>query len=258
MKRFCSLLGFFGINLVLLKNNIKGLFFYFSDLKKLKQQKGDDTTFNFGKKYPILSERYLESGTLSGHYFHQDLLVAQKIYKNSPTKHVDIASRTDGFVAHLAVFREIEVLDIRKLNSSVNNIIFRQADLMKLPENMVNYCDSISSLHAIEHFGLGRYGDPIDYFGHLKAIENITKMLKAGGTFYFSVPIGEQRIEFNAHRVFSIDYLMGVFSEKYTIKTFSYVDDNGDLYKNITLEAEKTKANYGCSWGCGIFELVKK
>ena len=258
MKRFHSLLGFFGINLVLLKNNIKGLFFYFDDLKKLKQQKGDDTTFNFGKKYPILSERYLESGTLSGHYFHQDLLVAQKIYKNSPTKHVDIASRTDGFVAHIAVFREIEVLDIRKLNSSVGNIIFRQADLMKLPENMVNYCDSISSLHAIEHFGLGRYGDPIDYFGYLKAIENITRMLKVGGTFYFSVPIGEQRIEFNAHRVFSIDYLIGVFSENYTVKTFSYVDDNGDLYKTIPLEAEKTKDNYGCSWGCGIFELVKK
>ena len=76
--------------------------------------------------------------------------------------------------------------------------------------------------------------------------------------FYFSVPIGEQRIEFNAHRVFSIDYLIGIFSKNYTVKTFSYVDDNGDLYKNMALEAEKTKVNYGCSWGCGIFELVKK
>ena len=258
MGRFLSLLRFLGVDLILLKNNLKGLFFYFDDLKKLKRQKGNDANFDFGKKYPVLSERHLEGGSLSGHYFHQDLLVAQKIYKNNPTKHVDVASRTDGFVAHVAVFREIEVLDIRKLNSSVNNIVFRQADLMKLPENMVNCCDSISSLHAIEHFGLGRYGDPIDYFGHLKAIENITKMLKKGGVFYFSVPIGEQRIEFNAHRVFSIDYLMGIFSENYTIKTFSYVDDNGDLYQNIALEAEETKTNYGCSWGCGIFELVKK
>ncbi|MDC0204207.1 DUF268 domain-containing protein [Flavobacteriales bacterium] len=257
MKKFLLLLRFLGIDLVLLKNNLKGLFFYFDDLKKFKQQKGSDTNFVFGKKYPVLSERHLEGGVLSGHYFHQDLLIAQKIYKNNPTKHVDIASRTDGFVAHVAVFREIEVLDIRKLNSSVDNIVFRQADLMRPPENMVNYCDSISSLHAIEHFGLGRYGDPIDYFGHLKAIENITKMLKKGGTFYFSVPIGEQRIEFNAHRVFSIDYLMGLFGENYTIKTFSYVDDNGDLYQNIALEAEKTKKNYGCSYGCGIFELVK-
>lgn len=73
---------------------------------------------------------------------------------------------------------------------------------MELPAGMVNYCDSISSLHAIEHFGLGRYGDPIDYFGYLKALQNIAKIVKTGGTFYFSVPIGPQRIEFNAHRVF--------------------------------------------------------
>jgi len=258
MSRFFSLLNFFGIDLILLKNNLTGLLFYFRDLRLLKKQKGVDDSFTFGKKYPILSERFEEGGTMRGHYFHQDLFVAKQIFNAAPEKHVDVGSRTDGFVAHLAVFRKVEVLDIRKLNSSVENVSFRKADLMKLPKNMLNYCDSISSLHAIEHFGLGRYGDPIDYFGHLKAIKNITKMLKVGGTFYFSVPIGEQRIEFNAHRVFSIDYLVGLFSEKYTIKTFSYVDDNGDLYKNTTLDAEKIKVNYGCSWGCGIFELVKK
>jgi hypothetical protein len=38
---------------------------------------------------------------------------------------------------------------------------------MKLHEDMINCCDSISSLHAIEHFGLGRYGDTIDVNGHL-------------------------------------------------------------------------------------------
>ena len=55
MGRFLSLLRFLGIDLILLKNNLKGLSFYFDDLKKLKQQKGGDTTFDFGKKYPILS-----------------------------------------------------------------------------------------------------------------------------------------------------------------------------------------------------------
>jgi hypothetical protein len=32
------------------------------------------------------------------------------------------------------------------------------------------YCDSLSCLHALEHFGLGRYGDPIDPRGHEKGI----------------------------------------------------------------------------------------
>ena len=53
--------------------NIGGLFFYFRDLSLLKKQKGDDVSFVFGKKYPILSERFVDGGIISGHYFHQDL-----------------------------------------------------------------------------------------------------------------------------------------------------------------------------------------
>jgi len=91
-----------------------------------------------------------------------------------------------------AVFREIEVFDIRKQENNVKNVVFKQADLMNLPPDS---CESIPSLHAIEHFGLGRYGDAIDADGHFKAIQNIYEMLKIGGRFYFSVPIGSQRIE---------------------------------------------------------------
>jgi len=62
-----------------------------------------------------LDDRFDQSGTASGHYFHQDLLVASRIFINNPEKHVDIGSRIDGFVAHVASFREIEVFDIRSL-----------------------------------------------------------------------------------------------------------------------------------------------
>ena len=195
---------------------------------------------------------------MSGHYFHQDLLVARKIFHANPRRHVDIGSRTDGFVAHVAVFREIEVLDIRSQTSKVKNITFKQADLMSLPEGMANYCDSISSLHAIEHFGLGRYGDPIDYNGSLKALANITKMVRSGGKFYFSVPIGKQRIEFNAHRVFSVRYLLNLFLENFQLDSFSYVNDRGDLFENVNLDEESIDANFHCHWGCGIFELTKR
>jgi len=257
MNRLFSLLRFLGVDLLLLKNNLKGLFFYFRDLRRLKKQQGSDNSFVFGKKYPVLFERFVKSGTMKGHYFHQDLHVAKRIYNACPEKHLDVGSRIDGFVAHLAVFREVEVLDIRPLDSPVKNVSFRKADLTEFPEDMFNYCDSISSLHAIEHFGLGRYADPIDYFGHLKAIENITKILKSGGVFYFSVPIGKQRIEFNAHRVFSIQYLLDIFKSDYTLKALSYVDDNGDFFENVDLNPASIENNFGCTWGCGIFELVK-
>jgi hypothetical protein len=151
-----------GFDPVLFLNSIRVFPFYIKDLRKIKKQKGTNNDFPFGNKFPILNERFVSSGTMSGHYFHQDLLVARKIFENKPKRHVDIGSRTDGFVAHLAVFREVEVLDIRNQDSKVRNIIFKQANLMQLTDDMVGYCDSASALHSIEHFGLGRYGDPID------------------------------------------------------------------------------------------------
>jgi hypothetical protein len=256
-KILIIILKFFGINILLLKSKL-GLDSYYSDLEILKKQKGDDLTFPFGENVPVLNERNSDAGTMSGHYFHQDLYVAHRIYLNNPDHHVDVGSRIDGFVAHVAVFRPIEVLDIRKQNSKVTNITFKQADLMQLPHGMVNYCDSVSSLHALEHFGLGRYRDPIDYWGHIKGIQNITEILKKRGIFYLSVPIGNQRIEYNAHRIFSVKYLIGVLCDSYEIERFSYVDDEGDFHENANLSEESIESNFNCNHGCGIFELVKK
>ena len=258
LKSIYNTLRQFGFDPIKLFNSIRGIPFYISDLIKLKKQKGHDKSFSFRRKYPILNDRFSKSGIMTGHYFHQDLFVAKKIFSAKPERHIDIGSRTEGFVAHVAVFREIELIDIRDQNSKISNILFTKADLMKLPDNMLGYCDSISALHSIEHFGLGRYGDPIDYYGHLKAIENIYSMLQAGGVFYFAVPIGRQRIEFNAHRVFSVNYLLDLLDPMFKIDSFSYVDDKGDFFENVELTKNEIESNYQCHYGCGIFELKKK
>ena len=117
---------------------------------------------------------------------------------------------------------------------------------MVLLEDLIDYTDSISCLHALEHFGLGRYGDPLDYYGYLKGLSSITKILKTGGRFYFSVPIGEQRIEFNAHRVFSVSYLIKILSEDYKIENFSCVNDQGDFIKNQLLDPSSAENSFGC------------
>lgn len=237
--------------------NKKANWFY-DELAELKKQKGTDTTFEITSLKPILTEKSDQGGTMSGHYFHQDLYVARQINISKPIRHLDIGSRTDGFVAHVAAFREIELIDIRDIKSNVKNIVFRQADLMELPPDLVDYCDSISSLHAIEHFGLGRYNDPIDYFGYLKAINNIYRILKDKGRFYFSVPIGPQRIEFNAHRVFSVEYLIRILSQNFEIYSVSFVNDKGDFFEDIELTEEGIASNFGCYYGCGIFTLIKR
>lgn len=136
-------------------------------------------------------------------------MVARKIYQNNPYKHVDVGSRVDGFVAHVASFREIEVLDIRSLNASIPGVKFTQADLMEHESisNLVNnndgYCDSVSCLHALEHFGLGRYGDKIKTEGFKFGIKNQAALLKPQGILYLSTPMGRERVEFNANWIFS-------------------------------------------------------
>jgi SAM-dependent methyltransferase len=235
------------------------------DQEWFKQDKAKWVTQSIGKtEFPfklrkILNEKNEDAGTIKGAYFHQDLLVAQLIFKNNPKKHVDIGSRTDGFVAHVAAFREIELFDVRPLHCDILNIKFKQADMTVLDSDLINYTDSISSLHAIEHFGLGRYGDKIDYKGHLKAVANIYKILQKGGTFYFSVPIGPQRVEFNAQRVFNLMYLYDVFKDKFKIKSFHFIDDNGNLFKNIPFDVNNKDLvnNFGCNCGTSIFELIK-
>ena len=134
--------------------------------------------------HPCLYDWYEEGGTTKDEYFWQDLYVARKIYANAPVKHVDIGSRVDSFVAHIASFREIEVFDIRPISTLIPGIVFKQADFMKPLEHIQDYCDSISCLHALEHFGLGRYGDPINPSGYELGIENMAKMLKSSGVFY--------------------------------------------------------------------------
>ena len=206
---------------------------------------------------PSLHEKRTSSGSASGHYFHQDLLVARKVFERSPERHVDIASRVDGFVAHVASFRPIEVFDIRPLKNKIPNIIFHQCDLMVPQEEQWEYCDSLSCLHALEHFGLGRYGDPINIEGHRDGFRNLARILRRNGMLYLSVPIGPERIDFNGHRVLNVRTILDLARDEFELIGFSYVDDQGDLQTNIELTNELIKNNCECYYGCGIFEFKK-
>ncbi|HAL91899.1 MAG TPA: hypothetical protein DCM68_02600 [Verrucomicrobia bacterium] len=249
-----------GVNPLTTLRFLRGWPAFRRDWREYRRQTRGDSTFPPGRMYPCLLDRFTQSGVASGAYFHQDLLVARRVRARNPVRHVDVGSRVDGLVAHIASFREIEVLDIRALASKTPGIVFKQADLTgELPGGLVDYCDSLSCLHALEHFGLGRYGDPVRHDGHLAGFANLHRILQPGGVLYLSVPIGPQRVEFNAQRVFAVPYLLGMFKDLYEIGHFSFVDDAGNLHENVSLaDAEAIHANFGCRLGCGIVEAVKR
>jgi hypothetical protein len=206
---------------------------------------------------PCLHDRHEEGGSTKSEYFWQDLHVARMIFAANPARHVDVGSRVDGFVAHVASFREIEVFDIRSITSAIPGVVFKQADLMNPTADIANYCDSLSCLHALEHFGLGRYGDPIDPKGHESGLRNMTNILRAGGIFYLSVPVGVERVEFNANRVFNPHTIVTIArSSGLTLRTFSlFTPDNGLVEVGTTHEALSAAGNN--RYGLGIFTFVK-
>lgn len=248
------ILNAFGINLPKFFISFYDLPRYFLNYFKLIKTRNFNKEFKIKFSYPSLGDIYYPSGTTKSHYFIQDLFVARKIYEANPNSHYDVGSRIDGFVAHIATFMNINVMDIRSLKNTVDGITFIQNDITIANNNLKNSIESISALHVIEHIGLGRYGDQIDFNGHLKALENISDMVKVGGIFYFSVPIGPQRIEYNAHRVFSINYLVEILLPNWVIKEFSYIDDNGILHKSF----DYVNNQCNCNYGCGIFVLEKR
>jgi hypothetical protein len=247
-----------GIDVFTFRRGLKGLPAVINEYRQFKHLSGLSNGFPTRFNYPCPADRYEEAGTASGHYFHQDLLVARKIFERNPARHMDVGSRIDGFVAHVAAFRAIEVLDLRQITKPVKNITFHQFDLMESNRQFEAGCDSLSCLHTLEHIGLGRYGDRLLVDGHIKGFERLGSLLKPGGVFYLSVPIGPQRIEFNAHRVFAVPTILALAREHYELLSFSFVDDRGDLHENVDTSAIDSETSFGCWYGCGIFEFLKK
>ena len=221
--------------------------------------------FNFRKKYrgsielmPCLHDWFEEGGETNTEYFWQDLYIAQKINQESPSKHVDIGSRVDGFVAHVASYREIEVFDIRQITSEIPNVIFKQADLMEPVNDYSDYCDSLSCLHALEHFGLGRYKDEINVDGYKLGLGNMAKMLKKDGTFYLSTPVGKEKVAFNAHRIFNPSELKSIMNEYgLALKEFAWFGESRKIIHSIDIEADFVRLSQ-MHYALGIFTFVKQ
>ncbi len=233
-----------------LGRGIEGRLLYWRDLRRYRQL-ADPERYPITRRWPIYRDRFRRAGEL-GEYFHQDLWAARKLYAARPERHVDVGSRLDGFIAHCLVFMEIEVVDIRPLARPPAGLRFVQADAQRMADFADGSIASLSSLHAAEHFGLGRYGDTVDPEGHITFMTALARVLAPGGRLYFSVPVGrDQKVEFNAHRVLRAATVLEVFGAL-DLRSFSLVRLDGTMLEDVAPGAADR-----VDYGCGLFEFAK-
>jgi len=183
------------------------------------------------------------------HYFYQGAWLARRVGAAAVAKHVDIGSSVLT-ISVLSAQIETIFVDFRPLKVSLPGLTSIAGNILDLPfpDDSI---DSLSCLHVIEHIGLGRYGDPIDPRGSVKAALELQRIVSHGGSLFLSLPIGRERVCFNAHRVHSPSSVLKLFPDMNLIE-FSYVDNVGKYSEDQSVETAS-----GFEYGCGLFHFQK-
>lgn len=209
------------------------------------------------KIYPCLKDWDEGAGSL-GVYFWQDLWAARKIFQHKPSEHYDIGSRIDGFIAHVLSFMPVTMIDIRPLPQKVEGLSFTQADATNLDGIPDRSVISLSSLCAPEHFGLGRYGDPVDPEACFAAMRSMQRVLAEGGRLYIAVPVGDKSgVAFNAHRIFTPEIVADTLGEL-TLSDFAVI--SGENFREHVSFVDFHGMRNGTDYSGGIvglFEFVR-
>lgn len=195
--------------------------------------------------YPQVKDKTIKTG-FDHHYVYHTSWAARKLREINPEFHTDISSSL-YFSGIASAFVPVKFYDYRPADLKLSGLESKHADLMKLPFSDGSI-KSLSCMHTIEHIGLGRYGDQIDPDGDLKAVKELRRVLAKDGSLLFVTPVGKPKIEFNAHRIYSYEMIMEMFSDLNLVE-FSLITDSGDfLEKADPAIVKEQKYGCGCFW----------
>ncbi len=195
--------------------------------------------------YPCLSD-WVAATPFDPHYFYQSAWLCRQLRAKPPhDRHVDIGSDV-RMIAALSAFVPVDFVDFRPLQVELPNLRCLAGNITALDFGSSSL-DSVSSLHVIEHIGLGRYGDPLDVNGSERALAELARVVAPGGRLYVSVPVGRETVCFNAHRVFDPNTVVRTVAPLMLV-SFSLVTDRGVFTEKSTLLLGQEQ-----SYGCGMF-----
>lgn len=227
---------------------IRGLFRYLLDWRAYQDLAGG-AALRWRDSFPQLAD-WSAHTPFDAHYFFQAGWAARRLSASPPSCHVDVGSSVT-MLAVLSGFVPTVFVDVRPLQAYFSGLMRVAGNIQNLPFS--DGClQSVSSLHVIEHVGLGRYGDRLDPNGSSRAAAELVRVLAPGGRLLVSIPVGRERVEFNAHRVFAPETVLVMF-EGLTLAAFSMVDDGGAYHANVS-PAYGRNAEYAC----GMFEFWRE
>ncbi len=225
-------------------------FLDFRKFKKLSAGKNRPAAVSWKDVLPMLDEA-TSSTDFDAHYIYHPAWAARILAKTKPDVHVDVSSIL-SFSSIVSAFIPVKFYDYRPANLHLDNLFCGQADLVNLPFSD-GEISSLSCMHTVEHVGLGRYGDKLDPDGDLKAMSELKRVLAPGGSLLFAVPIGQPKIQFNGHRIYSYKQIKDYFKDLSLVE-FSLIRDasqGGGIVRQAT-EEESDMQVYGC--GCFWFK----
>lgn len=220
---------------------------FISDYRAYRRLPGAEP-LRFADLEPSLHERS-GSHEFDSHYFFLNAWALRRVVTAAPAFHVDVASQT-AFATALSAVLPVFYLDYRPLTVRLSGMSSTAANATQLPL-LTDSIVSLSCLHVAEHIGLGRYGDPLDPAGTRKAAAELMRVLSPGGELLFALPVGRERVCFNAHRVHRATAIREAFSGLELIE-FTGVNDHAVFIENVSLDRFDSD-----EYACGMFRFRK-
>lgn len=159
-------------------------------------------------RYPLF-----EGGTHpEGYADFECRFAAWHLRRERPGSVLDVGSYRH-FVVGLSAALDVTAVDVRPRRPGLGTEAVLTCDARALAAPDASF-DAVVSLSSVEHFGLGRYGDPLDLDGDARAMAEMRRVLRPGGVLVLTTSLtrGPRTVAFNAHRIYDLATARALFA----------------------------------------------